>query len=473
MNPTTGTVNPQVPFTTRALMLDPAGLNRRLSELGCIGELSRRQPKTIGAVAHRARSGVHNHYVDGMPSLLPMMVAWARGARVADLDGNEFIDLDNGRGANILGHAAPVVTDALRSALGDGLSFAAGHETETVLMSLLLAAVGWAEGGFFSSSGTEATMHALKLARTFTRRPLIAMFDQCYHGHHTDVLAARLPDGTVTPSMPGVPASVASSTIVLPYDRSAFDVIEARAAELACVIVEPIRSAWPQLDREFLSGLREVTSRHGVLLVFDEVLTGFRFRFGSALDARGPTPDLASFGKIIGGGLPIGATVGRADIIEMGVTTGEHLRDMRTRTRILGTFCGNVLSCTAGLAQLAYLRDHGDAVYATTRAAADRFARHLQRLRDETGFPIAIRRYETLVRPLFGTMGAEEFVDLVHPQRHAVAEYMWTYYLRAAGVHLPEFLYPLFTAAHDTEVMDAVCAAITQSVEGLRRDGLF
>src|SRR5689334_23562762 len=114
MNPTTGTVNPQVPFTTRALMLDPAGLNRRLSELKCIGELTRRQPKTVGAVVHRARNGIHNHYVDGMPRLLPMMVAWARGAHVADLDGNQFIDLDNGRGANILGHAAPVVTDALR-----------------------------------------------------------------------------------------------------------------------------------------------------------------------------------------------------------------------------------------------------------------------------------------------------------------------------------------------------------------------
>lgn len=473
MNVTTGTVNSQVPFTTRALMLDPAGLNRRLRELDCIGDLTRRQPKTVAAVSRRARIGVHNHYVDGMPRLLPMMVAWARGAHVADLDGNEYIDLDNGRGANILGHAPAVVTDALRTALDDGLSFAAGHETETALMSLLLTAVGWAEGGFFSSSGTEATMHALKLARAHTRRPLIGMFDQCYHGHHNDVLAARLPDGTVTGSMPGVPPPAASSTVVLPYDRSAFEVIEARAAELACVIVEPIRSSWPLLDREFLLGLREVTSQHGVLLVFDEVLTGFRFRFGGALDALGVTPDLASFGKIIGGGLPIGATMGRADIIEMGVTTGEHLRDMQSRTRVLGTFCGNILSCTAGLAQLTHLRDHGEAVYETTRAAADRFAGHLQRLREEAGYPIAVRRYESLVRPLFGTMGAEDFVDLVHPQRYALAEYLWTYYLRAAGVHLPEFLYPLFTAAHDTEVMDSVCEAITASVAGLRRDGLF
>lgn len=470
MNPTTGTADPRSRYTTRDLMLDPAGLNRRLSELGCIVELTRRQPKTNAAVAGRSRSGVHNHYVDGMPRLLPMIVAWARGAYLADLDGNEFIDLDNGRGANFLGHAPAVVTGALRSALDDGLSFASGHETETALMRLLLAALPWAEGGFLSNSGTEATMHALKLARTYTGRPLVAMFDQCYHGHHNDVLAARLPDGAVVGSMPGTSPS---STIVLPYDRSAFDVIAARSAELACVIVEPIRSSWPLLDREFLRGLRDVTTQHGVLLVFDEVLTGFRFRFGGALDAGGPTPDLASFGKIIGGGLPIGATVGRPDIIEMGVTTGEHLRDMQTRTRILGTFCGNVLSCTAGLAQLTYLRDHQESVYATTVAAADRFAGHLQRLRDEAGFPIAVRRHESLVRPLFGTMGTEQFVDLVHPQRYAVAEYMWTYYLRAAGVHLPEFLYPLFTAAHDAVVMDAVCEAVTRSVDGLRRDGLL
>ena len=134
---------------------------------------------------------------------------------------------------------------------------------------------------------------------------------------------------------------------------------------------------------------------------------------------------------------------------------------------------GSVLSCIAGRAQLGYLRDHQDVVYPAIRAAADRFAGHLTCLRDEAGFPIAIRRYETLVRPLFGTMDTERFVDLVHPQRLAVAEYLWTYYLRAAGVHLPEFLYPLFTAAHDADVMDALCRAVTQSVEGMRRDGLF
>lgn len=460
MTSATGAAAVRPRYTTRDLLLDPVGLNRRLRELDCIAELVRRQPKTLAAVADRSRGGIHNHYVDGMPRLLPMVVAWARGAHLADVDGNEYIDLDNGRGANFLGHAPAVVTDALRTALDDGLSFAAGHETETTLMSVLLSAVPWAGGGFFSNSGTEATMHALKLARAYTGRPLVAVFEQSYHGHHNDVLV----------SMPGVPPS---STIVLPYDRGAFEVIAARAGELACVIVEPIRSSWPLLDRDFLSGLRDVTAQHGVLLVFDEVLTGFRFRFGGTVDSDGPTPDLATFGKIIGGGLPIGATVGRSEVIEMGVTTGEHLRDMQTRTRILGTFCGHVLSCTAGLAQLTYLRDHQDSVYATTRAAADRFADHLRRLRDEAGFPIAVRRYETLVRPMFGTMGTEQFADLVHPQRYPVAEYLWTYYLRAAGVHLPEFLYPLFTAAHDGEVMDAVCDAVTRSVEGLRRDGLL
>ncbi|WP_217159198.1 aminotransferase class III-fold pyridoxal phosphate-dependent enzyme [[Mycobacterium] fortunisiensis] len=459
------------PFTTRALLLEPGALHRRLSHLDCIDELTRRQPKTLAAVVHRVQLGVHNHYVDGMPRVLPMIAGRARGAYLADVDGNTFVDLDNGRGANILGHAPAVVTDALRAALDDGLSFAAGHETETALMGLLLDAVDWAGGGFFGNSGTEATMHALKLARTYTGRPLVAMFDQCYHGHHNDVLATRAPDGSTVGSMPGTARP--ASTLVLPYDRRAFEVIEARARELACVIVEPIRSSWPQLDRDFLFGLREVTAQHGVLLVFDEVLTGFRFRFGGALGTLGPTPDLATFGKIIGGGLPIGATVGRAEVIEMGVSTGEHLRDMQDRTRILGTFCGNILSCTAGLAQLRYLREHQDSVYATIHAAAERFAGELQRLRDEAGFPIAVRRYESLVRPMFGTMGTDEFVDLVHPQRYPVAEYMWTYYLRAAGVHLPEFLYPLFTAAHDTVVMDAVCEAVTRSVAGLRRDGLL
>jgi glutamate-1-semialdehyde 2,1-aminomutase len=460
-------------LTTRMLMENPTELAARLRELDCVKGLAACQPKTIAAGVRRAQKGIHNHYVDGMPRLLPMIVGWARGSRIADLDGNEFIDLDCGRGVNFLGHSPEVVIDALRSMLGNGLSVAAGNEVETALMDLLLGSVSWAEGGFLSNSGTEATMHALKLARAFTGRPLVAMFEQCYHGHHNDVLVARLPDGSTRSTMPGVPPSAAASTVVLPYDERAFEVISARAAELACVILEPIRSSWPRFDREFLVGLRKLTSEHGIVLIFDEVFSGFRFRFGGALDAEGITPDLATFGKVIGGGLPIGATLGRSDIIEMGVTTGEHLRDMRTRTRILGTFCGNIASCTAGLAQLEYIRDHREEVYRTTHSAADRFAAHLERLRDDAGYPIAVRRYESLVLPLFGTVPTESYVDLVHPQRHAVAEYMWTYYLRAAGVHLPEFLYPLFTYAHTAEVMDVVCEAVTQSVTGLWKDGFF
>jgi glutamate-1-semialdehyde 2,1-aminomutase len=466
-------MNPMTQITTRMFLENSTELAVRLGDLDCIKGLAARQPKTIAAGARRAQKGVHSHYVDGMPRVLPMIVEWARGSRIADLDGNEFVDLDSGRGVNFLGHSPEVVTDALRSMLGNGLTVAAGHEVETALMSLLLESVRWAEGGYLSNSGTEATMHALKLARAFTGRPVVATFENCYHGHHNDVFVARLPDGSTRPAMPGVPPSVASSTIVLPYDERAFEVISARAVELSCVILEPIRASWPSFDREFLVGLRKLTAEHGIVLVFDEIFSGFRFRFGGALDAQGITPDLATFGKIIGGGLPIGATLGRSDIIKMGVTTGDHLRDMRTRTRILGTFCGNIASCTAGLAQLGYIRDHHEEVYRTTRAAADRFAAHLELLREEAGYPIKVRRYESLVRPLFGTMSTESFVDIVHPHRHLVAEYMWTYYLRAAGVYLSEFLYPLFTYAHTAEVMDVVCEAVTQSLAGLRKDGFF
>ncbi|KZS58251.1 hypothetical protein A4G28_02900 [Mycobacterium ostraviense] len=466
-------MNPMAAITTEMFLENTTEFVARAHELDRIKDLVARQPKTIAAAARRAHKGVFNNFVDGMPRIIPMIAGWARGAHIADLDGNEFVDLDSGRGVNFLGHSPEVVTDAVRSMLGSGLTVAAGHEVETALMSLLLESVRWAEGGFLSNSGTEATMHALKLARAFTGRPLVATFEHCYHGHHNDVLVARLPDGSTRPGMPGVAPSVASSTIVLPYNETAFEVICARAAELACVILEPIRSSWPQLDREFLVGLRKLTAEHGIVLVFDEMLSGFRFRFGGTLDAEGITPDLATFGKIIGGGLPIGATLGRSDIIKMAVTTGDYMRDMRTRTHILGTFCGNIVSCTAGLAQLEYIRDHQEEVYRTIGAAADRFAVHLERLRDDAGYPIAVRRYESLVRPFFGAMSTDNFVELVHPARNAVGEYMWTYYLRAAGVHVPEFLYPFFTYAHTADVMDVVCDAVTQSLEGLRKDGFI
>jgi glutamate-1-semialdehyde 2,1-aminomutase len=460
-------------ITTEMFFENTTEFVSRVRELDCMKDLAARQPKTIAAAARRAHKGVFNNFVDGMPRVIPMIAEWARGARIADLDGNEFVDLDSGRGVNFLGHSPDVVTDAVTSMLGNGLTVAAGHEVETALMSLILDSIPWAEGGFLSNSGTEATMHALKLARAFTGRPLVATFEHCYHGHHNDVFVARQPDGSTRPGMPGVPPSVASSTIVLPFDERAFEVITAHKDELACVIVEPIRSSWPQLSREFLVGLRELTTEHGIVLIFDEMLSGFRFRFGGALDAEGIAPDLATFGKIIGGGMPIGATLGRSDIIRMAVTTGDQMRDMQTRTHVLGTFCGNMAACAAGLAQLEYLRDHQEDVYRTTRAAADRFAAHVERLRNEAGYPIAIQRYESLVRPFIGTMSLDSFVEFGHPERNVVAQYMWTYYLRAAGVHLPEFLLPIFTYAHTADVMDEVCEAVTHSLAGLRRDGFL
>ena len=445
----------------------------RARALDCIQDLTARQPKTIAAGARRASKGVFSNFVDGLPRMIPMIAGRAHGPFIADLDGNEFVDLDSGRGVNFLGHSSEVVTGAVGSVLGNGFTVAAGNEVETALMSLLLDTVRWAEGGFLSNSGTEATMHALKLARAFTGRPHVAVFENSYHGHHNDVFVTRLPDGSTRPGMPGVAPSVASSTTVLPYDERAFEVISARASDLACVIVEPIRSSFPRFDREFLVGLRQVTMEHGVVLAFDETLSGFRFRFGGAVDEDGITPDLATFGKIIGGGLPIGATLGRSEIMKMAVTSGEIQRDIQTRTHVLGTFCGNVVACTAGLAQLEYLRNHQDEVYGTIGAAADRFAGHLERLRDEEGYPIVLRRYESLVRPFFGAMSPDNFAAFGHPDRNVVAEYMWTYYLRAAGVHLPELLYPFFTYAHTADIMDAVCDAVTESFAGLRKDGFW
>jgi len=287
----------------------------------------------------------------------PVFIQSASGAHVRDVDGREYIDFLGSWGPMILGHAHPSVLAAIRDALAAGTSFGAPTEAEVELAETLCAAVPSLEMVRLVSSGTEATMSTIRLARGFTGRSKVVKFDGCYHGH-VDGLLVKAGSGAATfgvPDSAGVPAAIAGETLVLPHndlDRVR-DLFATRGDEIAAIIVEPVAGNMGLVPpaRGFLEGLREVTDRAGALLIFDEVITGFRLAYGGYQDVIGVRPDLTCLGKIVGGGLPLAAFGGRRDIMQ-------HLAPLGPVYQA-GTLSGNPLAVAAGRATLAELRVPG------------------------------------------------------------------------------------------------------------------
>jgi glutamate-1-semialdehyde 2,1-aminomutase len=286
----------------------------------------------------------------------PRFIERGEGSRIFDIDGNSYIDYVGSWGPLLLGHRAPAVIDALRSVLDNGTSFGAPTEREAELAELIRQAVPSMEMVRLVNSGTEATMSALRLARGFTGRDLTIKFEGCYHGH-VDSLLVKAGSGMATLGIAdaaGVPKAFAETTIVLPFNSiSALEqAFETRGDQIAAVIVEPVvgnMGCVPPVPG-FLEALRTLTTRHGALLIFDEVMTGFRVALGGAQARFGIHPDLSTFGKIIGGGLPLAAYGGRADIMHKVAPLGPVYQ--------AGTLSGNPLAVSAGLAMLRELIAH-------------------------------------------------------------------------------------------------------------------
>jgi len=280
----------------------------------------------------------------------PFFVDHAAGARIRDVDGNEYIDYVGTWGPAILGHAPEVVVDAVREAARHGLSYGTPNPLEVQMAELICAWVPSVEKVRMVNSGTEATMSCVRLARGFTKRDKIVKFEGCYHGH-VDSLLVRAGSGALTHGQPdsaGVPRALAELTITLPFnDTEALEQTFARhGAEIAALIVEPVPAnagLIPPLPG-YLQKLRDVCTAHGALLIFDEVMTGFRVAKGGVQQLNGLTPDLTAMGKVIGGGLPVGAFGGRADIMDHLSPDGPVYQ--------AGTLSGNPLAMAAGLAQL-------------------------------------------------------------------------------------------------------------------------
>jgi glutamate-1-semialdehyde 2,1-aminomutase len=388
----------------------------------------------------------------------PPFIARADGAHVFDADGNRYIDYVGSWGPMILGHNPPEVREALAAALGSGTSFGAPTELEVRLAEAVVAAVPSIEMVRFVSSGTEATMSALRLARGYTGRDLILKFEGCYHGH-ADSLLVKAGSGAATLGVPdsaGIPADVARNTLTCPYND--LEAVAAHAAahgeRIAAIIVEPVAGNMGLvLPRPgFLEGLRAVCDARGIVLIFDEVMTGFRVAYGGYQSICGVTPDLTTLGKVIGGGLPVGAFGGRRAIMERVAPLGPVYQ--------AGTLSGNPLAMTAGLATLTALSAPG--VYERLEVLAKRLSEGLAAAAQKAGVPVTLARQ--------GSMGCMYFhpgpvANYAGAARSDLAAFgRWFHGMLARGVYLApsQFEAGFVSLAHTEAHIDATVAAAAE-----------
>ncbi|MCY9663780.1 glutamate-1-semialdehyde 2,1-aminomutase [Paenibacillus alginolyticus] len=329
--------------------------------------------------------------------LTPLFMEKGSGSRVTDIDGNTFIDYVGSWGPLIVGHAHPVVLEAIKSTAEKGTSFGAPTLLETEMAKLVIERVPSMDMVRMVNSGTEATMSALRLARGFTKRDKIVKFEGSYHGH-ADALLIKAGSGVATlglPDSPGVPNSVASNTITVPYNdlASVKLVFEKFGEEIAAIIVEPIAGNMGVVPpaEGFLQGLRSITQQYGTLLIFDEVMTGFRVHKHCAQGLYGVTPDLTCLGKVIGGGLPVGAYGGRLDIMEQIAPAGPIYQ--------AGTLSGNPLAMAAGFATLSLLGEPN--VYEELERKSAKLEAGFAGNAAEFGVASTINRVGSMICPFF------------------------------------------------------------------------
>ncbi len=394
----------------------------------------------------------------------PRFVARARGARIWDADGNAYIDYVGSWGPMILGHADPGVLRAVREALRHGTSFGAPTELETQLAQRVVAAVPSIERVRFVSSGTEATMSALRLARAVTGRPRILKFEGCYHGH-ADALLVAAGSGVATlgiPGSPGVPEGTVADTVVAPFnDLGAVEkVVDAHGPDLAAIIVEPVAGNMGVVAPRdgYLQGLRDLATRAGALLVFDEVMTGFRLSSGGAQVLYGIRPDLTCLGKIIGGGLPVGAYGGRADIMEHIAPTGPVYQ--------AGTLSGNPLAMAAGCVSLDLLQRAG--TYKRLEMLSARLHAGLLGARDEADVKVTINRVGSMITLFFTPGPVHDFASAKTSDTALFARFF--HELLERGIYFPPAQYEaaFVSLAHTEGDIDTTVRAAGEIFRELR-----
>lgn len=397
----------------------------------------------------------------------PFFVNRASGCRVWDVDGNDYIDYVGTWGPAILGHAHPKIIAAVKAAADHGTSFGIPNPAEVTMAKLICSLVPGVQKVRMTNSGTEACMSAIRLARGFTKRDKLIKFDGCYHGH-ADCLLVKAGSGALTfgnPDSAGVPADFAKHTLVLPYNeteplKAAF---AANRNEIACVIVEPVAgNAGLFVPKPgWLEFLREITQAHGALLVFDEVMTGFRLAPGGAQQRFGITPDLSTFGKIIGGGLPVGAFGGRADIMD-------HLAPLGPVYQA-GTLSGNPLAMAAGIAALEELgalertesrEQRAEDAYARLERLGAQLEAGMRDAAESAGVPVTFNRCGSMFCAYFTGEPVWNLTDAMKSNRERFKRFF--HGMLDAGVYLAPSQFEagfLSTAHGEADITQTVAAA--------------
>jgi glutamate-1-semialdehyde 2,1-aminomutase len=390
----------------------------------------------------------------------PIFFARGEGAYLHDLDGNEYIDYVGSWGPLILGHAHPDITRAVTEAAARGTSFGAPTEAESELCQLIVEAVPSVEKVRLVNSGTEATMSAIRLARGFTGHEVIIKFAGNYHGHVDSLLVAAGSSAATlgVPNSPGVTAGTAKDTLILQYNHVAGleEAFKEHDSRIAGVIVEPVVGNMGVVvpTAEFLAALRRLTERDGALLIFDEVMTGFRVAYGGAQSVFGLKPDLTTLGKIVGGGLPVGAYGGRADIMDQVLPAGKVFQ--------AGTLSGNPLATAAGIATLKILRDQNP--YPKLEELSSRLARGLDEAATASGVPHTIARVGSMMTLFFSGEPVTDWPSAGRCDTKRFAKYFWNMIER--GVYLPcsQFEALFVSAAHTEAHVDATIKSACEAL---------
>ncbi|AOY59903.1 MULTISPECIES: glutamate-1-semialdehyde 2,1-aminomutase [Desulfococcus] len=393
----------------------------------------------------------------------PLFIERAQGSRIFDVDGNSYIDYVGSWGPMILGHRHPEVIKLIEFELTQGTSFGAPTVLELRLAEMVKDAVPSIEMVRMVNSGTEATMSAVRLARAFTGRDAVVKFDGCYHGHADSLLVAA-GSGVATlgiPGSPGIPQAFVAQTISLPYNDidAVTALMNARGDDIACIIVEPVAGNMgcvPPVDG-FLETLRKETEKHGTVLVFDEVMTGFRVAYGGAQALYGITPDLTCLAKIIGGGLPVGAYGGRRDIMEQVAPAGPMYQ--------AGTLSGNPLAMAAGVATLKQLQEPG--FYDALDQKSRRLAVGLEGAAAVAGIPVTFTRVGSMLGMFFTDRPVTHFEDAKTSDLKMFAAYYNAMLERGIYLAPSQFEAAFVSAAHTREDIDETVRAAAEVLKTL------
>jgi glutamate-1-semialdehyde 2,1-aminomutase len=390
----------------------------------------------------------------------PLYMVRGRGSHIWDADGNEYVDYVGSWGPLILGHAAPAVIDAVVSAARSGTSFGASTPAEADLAELVVSAFPHMQKVRFVSSGTEATMSAIRLARAYTKRKYIVKFEGCYHGH-SDALLVKAGSGVATLGIPGsagVPEEFIQFTLALRYNDAAAveQAFETFRHQIACVIVEPVVGNMGCVPPApgYLEALRAITARDNALLIFDEVMTGFRLAFGGAQELYAIQPDLTTMGKIIGGGLPVGAYGGASEIMDLVAPLGPMYQ--------AGTLSGNPLAMAAGYATLSYLRAHQE-VYSTLDQLASELVAGVAAAAKHAGVTMCHNRVGSMFTWFFAEGPVTDWTSAARSDTAAFGRFFRA--MLESGIYLPpsQFEAAFLGAAHSDDDVQQTTAAAAQA----------